>query len=280
MSDPISLIALGAAVGGAAGKLSERTWECGERWLRERFGSHAKKVQDRARLNAGHFVQQLAIRVEKLEQQRQLSDRMLDEETHPEFSALLQRSLLNAAQTEDEVKQDLLADLVAARLGSKAETTLALASQLASDAITRSTRHQLRLMALFCFLEEVRPRTPLPPEQYRLWIGVHLRPFEEFEFYESDASHLVAIGCASYDATSSRCLELLLKMKGGPEHIETPVADIVEVEILDIQWRAGLAGVSLTSVGSLVGGLALSQITGRDCGPPSWSKRRNEQASY
>lgn len=35
MADPISLIALGAVVGGAAGKFTEKAWESSERWLKE-----------------------------------------------------------------------------------------------------------------------------------------------------------------------------------------------------------------------------------------------------
>jgi hypothetical protein len=270
MPDPASLIALGAAIGGAAGKLAERTWDSSERWLRERFGSHSKEVKERARLNAAHFTEHLISRVEALEHQRKIDPKQVDAQTHPEFSALLQRSLLNAAQTEDEIKQNLLANLVASRLASNAETTLALASQLASDAIARSTRRQLQLMALCCFLKEIRPKTPMSPDQYRLWVQIHLRHFEDFEFSEGDAYHLVAIACASYDQSCDRNLEFLLQMKGGPEHVETPLADLMEVEILEYQWTEGLAGVFLTSVGSLVGGLALGQIFGRDFGPPTW----------
>jgi DNA primase len=272
MSDPVSLIALGAAVGGATGKLAERTWDSAERWLRERFGSHDKKVRERARKNAADFVESLAMRVELLEREHKIDSKQIDNQTHPEFSALLQRSLLNAAQTEDKTKQDLLARLVAARLASDDETTFALASQLASDAIARSTRRQLQLMALSCFLNEIRPRTPVSPEHYRLWVQVHLRHFEDFQFKESDAYHLVAIGCASYDQACERDLEILLRFKGGVEQMETPLADLDEVDILQYQWTEGLAGIFLTSVGSLIGGLALSQLYGRDMGPPAWSK--------
>lgn len=33
MTDPLSLIAVGAAVGGAAGKFVEKAWDSGEKWL-------------------------------------------------------------------------------------------------------------------------------------------------------------------------------------------------------------------------------------------------------
>jgi len=49
--------------------------------------------------------------------------------------------------------------------------------------------------------------------------------------------------------------------------------DFKHVSILDTlqsNWDGGLAGVQLTSVGSIVGGLSLSQIMGEDFGPPDW----------
>src|SRR5947207_10440021 len=102
MPDPISLIALGAAVGGAAGKFTEKAWDCSERWLRERFGSHRAAAQKQARENAADFVRQLAVRVKKLEKERRFKRQQLDDvASHPQFSALLQRSVLNAAETNE-----------------------------------------------------------------------------------------------------------------------------------------------------------------------------------
>lgn len=272
MADPLSLIALGAAVGGAAGKFAEKAWDSGERWLRERFGSHAAEAQEQARENAARFVQQLAIRVKSLEDQKKLNrERIAATEKHPQFSALLQGSILNAAQTDDDMKHDLLARLVATRLASVSESTVALASQLASDAISRSTRRQLMLMALSSFLEkDVRPRDPLSVPDYRRWLEVFLQPFIDFEFKDIDARHLVAIACASYDPTSNRDLEVLLQMKGGEHCIGATLHDLDVVKILQMQWYEGLAGLILTSVGSIVGSLAFNQIKGRDYGLPQW----------
>jgi len=271
MADPLSLIAIGAAVGGAAGKFAEKAWESGERWLRERFGSHAAEAQEQARKNAAGFVKQLAMRVKALEDQHKLNrERIGATEKHPQFSALLQITIVNAAQTDDDMKHDLLAQLVATRLVSANESTVALASQLASDAISHSTRRQLMLMALSSFLEDMRPRDPLSVEDYRRWLEIFLQPFINFQFNKIDARHLVAIACASYDPSSNRNLEVLLQMKGGTHCIGATLNDLDFVEGLQIQWDEGLAGVFLTSVGSIVGGLTFNQIMGRDFGLPQW----------
>lgn len=276
MADPLSLIAAGAAVGGIASKVAEKAWDSGERWLREKFGSHAAEAQEQARENAAKFVHQLAVRVAVLEKQQTLEpEKVSATQRHPQFSSLLQQTILNAARTNDDDKHDLLARLVAARLASSAETTVALASDLASNAIARSTRRQLELMALCCFLDEIRPRYPIPTAAlYHKWLGIQLRPFENFEFVEMDARHLVAIACASYDPASNRGLSEILLFKAGTHLIEELHDDdfrhISIIDVLQINWDLGLAGVRLTSVGSIVGGLALSQIRGKDFGPPDW----------
>ncbi len=271
MADPLSMIAIGAAVGGTAGKLAEKAWDSGERWLRERFGSHGAEAQEHARVNAAQFVEHLAKRVKALEDLREVNAaRVAEAERHPQFSSLLQQSLLNAAQTDDVAKHNMLARLVATRLASEAETTLALASQLASDAIARSTRRQLMLMALSCFLQDIRPRDPLSLSDYRQWLELFLIPFVDFEFKDFDARHLVAIACVSYDPSSERDLDLLLQMKGGEHSLGVSFEDLRAVETLQVQWNEGLAGVFLTSVGSIVGGLAFDQTSGKSSGMPRW----------
>ena len=235
MPDPISLIALGAAVGGAAGKFTEKAWDSSERWLKERFGSHRAAAQKLARENAADFV-------------RELADR---------------------AETNDHTKHRLLATLVANRMQSAPETTLALASQLASDAITRSTQRQLTLMALQAFIEGVQPKYPMKLSMFEVWLKVNLEPFEDFEFHEIDARHLVAIACATFDPTSQRMLGLMLAMKRHGKLLRK-INEILANTNLQMQWDHGLAGVELTSVGLVVGALAYDQMTGRDLGPPKW----------
>jgi len=271
MSDPLSIIAIAAAVGGTAGKFTEKAWDCGERWLSERFGSHAAKAQENARNNAASFIEELAKKIKVLEDKSQINPEVIAAtEQHPQFSSLLQQTIINAAQTDDKAKHDLLSQLIANRLTSKAETTLSLASQLASDAIARSTSRQLMLMGLCSFTEYARPTVKLTSSQFRRWIETGLEPFSDFEFNELDARHLVAIACASYDPTSERDLILLLQMKGVTDYLEVPLYDLEIVQHLQICWGFGLAGVSLTSVGTIVGGLAFDQITGCNSWNPQW----------
>ncbi|MGO9147025.1 MAG: hypothetical protein ACLQDF_11710 [Desulfomonilia bacterium] len=49
MPEPISMIAVGAAIGGAAGKFVEKAWDSGEKWLSNYFENHRPKAQDKAK---------------------------------------------------------------------------------------------------------------------------------------------------------------------------------------------------------------------------------------
>jgi hypothetical protein len=155
-------------------------------------------------------------------------------------------------------------------------TVLSLASELASDAIARSTQRQLTLMALCDFLEEIYPKRPLPDKRmFFKWLKVHLAPFDDFEFDSMDAKHLVATACASFDPTSDRPLRGPMLLKAGvalaEQLLKVNFEDVPEIAALQSNWDMGLAGVQLTSVGMIVGGLALGQIKGLDLGPPGWS---------
>jgi hypothetical protein len=272
MTDPVSLVALGAAVGGLAGKVAEKSWESAEIWLKERFGSHAIEAQARARENAAAFVHDLAARVKALEDRGVLPPNALDAAKHPSVSALLQAAVLGAAQTEDEAKHDLLASVVATRLVSNTESTYALASQMAADAICRVTQRQLQLLGLLCFLEEVRPRQVDTVREYLAWVSAWLSHFDKFEFREIDARHLVAVGCVTFDPASERGLEWIFRIKGGSLAFEAPIETENWFEAMESHWAEGLSGVQLTSVGSIVGGLALGRIVGCDTSTPHWSR--------
>lgn len=276
MGDPISTVLLAAGVGGLGGKVVEKAWESGERWLLERFGSHSETVQASARQNAAAFVSELASRVEVLEKNNRVSAETVSvAQTDPAFSALLQRTILNASQTSDPQKANLLAQLVANRLASEAESTYSLASQLAADAIRNSTRHHLNLMAFLSFMEDLRPRDEGTTDYHVTWTEVHLEPFRTLTFSDIDGRHLAAIGCATYDPTSERDLVLLLQIKGGTHCIgESDVGRLPAVLDLQGPWIEGLAGVTLTSTGSIVGSLAYDEITGKSVGPPAWTKSK------
>jgi NAD(P)-dependent dehydrogenase (short-subunit alcohol dehydrogenase family) len=271
MPDSVSMILTVAAAGGAAGKVAEIALGGGVKWLTERFGTHAKVVREQAEKNASGFVQALAERVAKLEERKGLTAQMVEEnQKHPQFARILQQALLNAAETSDRDKHNFLAHLVASRLTAKPETTQALAAKLAADAIVNCTRRQFELLALAFVLNEVRPAHKLDPTDFEEWLEVHLHFFDNFDFHEIDARHLVALNCITYNPTSERGLETLLQMKNGGKTVGHALLHLPFLQGIKTDWDFGMAGVSLTSVGSVVGGIAHAELNGIDAGPPVW----------
>src|SRR5438094_9070456 len=106
MTDPLSLIALGAAVGGAAGKFVEKAWDSGEKWLGTYFANHRQKAQETARANAAGFLNNVAHEIDVRSRAGEIPAADLETaQDHPDFSAILQSALLTAAQTDDTDKQ-------------------------------------------------------------------------------------------------------------------------------------------------------------------------------
>jgi hypothetical protein len=61
--DPLSIIAIGAAVGGAAGKFVEKAWDSGEKWIQTFFKDHKEVAQQKATENTMDFLNELALKV-------------------------------------------------------------------------------------------------------------------------------------------------------------------------------------------------------------------------
>jgi hypothetical protein len=242
MTDPISLIALGAAVGGIAGKFGEKTWELAEKWLARRYEHHVAAAQATARTNSASFILELAKRVAVIEQKHpETADCINAAQSDPHFSLVLQKAILGSAQG------------------------------LACDAVPNLTSTQLHWLALLVFLHEIRPRNKYESKAtYIDWLGVHLRHFKDIEFRDIDIRHLVALGCVTYDPTSERSLPILFTMKNVviTDEFMAALDNFVDSDAcftLKSAWVEGLAGVDLTSVGSVIGGHVWSTLTGGRC---------------
>src|SRR5438876_199300 len=170
MADPLSLIALGAAVGGAAGKFTEKAWDAGSRWLATFFAGHAETAKKAAQENAAAFLVDLTQRVKVLEEKSSVPrDVISAAQDHPQFSVVLQRAMIAAAQTDDSRKHSILSFLVTQRLANPQETTVAFASKLACDAVAHITACQLEYLGLGVVLDEIRPKVFLDAGPYQQW---------------------------------------------------------------------------------------------------------------
>jgi len=213
--EPLSIIAISAAIGGVAGKFVDRAWQLGEKWLSNYFKDHAPKAREEAERNSLDFVNQLAERVKTLEEQGEQHKKLIkDSLNHPDFSVLLQKAIISSAQTDDKQKHELLARLVSDRLTKEPESLFALSSQLACDAVARLNIRQMKILGLLTNLMAVRPR-PFPPSQipkeifdiwFVKWLEARLYVYQDLTFISMDFLHLESLSCVKWDPIVSRDL--------------------------------------------------------------------------
>jgi len=259
--EPLSIIAIGAAVGGAAGKFVEKAWDSGEKWIQSYFKDHKEVAQQKATDNTMDFLNELAQKVKQLEDSKQIpKDKIESAQDHPDFSAMLQKALLTSAQTDSKDKHIILARLVSERLKSEPESILALSSKMACDAISYATVNQLLILGLAVNFYGIRPN-PFPPigvnetnfqEYMNAWLTQRLKPYEKIEFKQIDITHLESLSCLKVNTFIGRGLNDMFKKENLVYDFEKMV-DIQLREKMKKIWNDGLQKIDLTTVGQIIG---------------------------
>lgn len=261
MMEPLSIIAIGAAVGGAAGKFVEKAWDSGEKWIQSYFKDHKEVAQQKATDNTMDFLNELAQKVKQLEDSKQIpKDKIESAQDHPDFSAMLQKALLTSAQTDSKDKHIILARLVSERLKSEPESILALGSKMACDAISYATVNQLLILGLAVNFYGIRPN-PFPPigvneinfqEYMNGWLTQRLKPYEKIEFKQIDITHLESLSCLKVNTFIGRGLNDMFKK----DNLIYDFEKMVDIELRDKMkkiWNDGLQKIDLTTVGLIIG---------------------------
>lgn len=259
--EPLSIIAIGAAVGGAAGKFVEKAWDSGEKWIQSYFKDHKEVAQQKATDNTMDFLNELAQKVKQLEDSKQIpKDKIESAQDHPDFSAMLQKALLTSAQTDSKDKHIILARLVSERLKSEPESILALGSKMACDAISYATVNQLLILGLAVNFYGIRPN-PFPPigvnetnfqEYMNGWLTQRLKPYEKIEFKQIDITHLESLSCLKVNTFLGRGLNDMFKK----DNLVYDFEKMVDIQLRDKMkkiWNDGLQKIDLTTVGQIIG---------------------------
>lgn len=258
--DPTALVMLSAAVGGATGKFVEKAWDSGQKWLDTYFANHREKAQETARANSAEFLSDLAKRIKQVEESNpELRQQIQDAQDQPDFSVLLHKALIAAAQTDNRGKHELLARLVSERLMSGSESLLTLISKVATDAISDMNDKQLRILGLQSTLYYVRPNgvaAQVYQGAFLAWALQRLSPYQSLQFTQLDLLHLDSLSCLRYETTITRDLKTVLT-SGAPEgfvlDFDAFVATPIGSHVFTLWQESRLNSVTLTAAGMLIG---------------------------
>lgn len=278
--DPLTIATIAGAAGGVAGKLIEKSWDVGVKWLDAYFKDYHPKAQESAQQNTLDFLSELASRVRGIEETvKNIPDaknRIEDALSDPDFSALLHEAMISSARTESTEKHKLLARVVSERLLAGQESLIALAGNLACDAIPHLSPKHLRCLGIMALVYFTRPDPfPLniPPETFHdwwtKWLSDMLSPVMPIGTMTSiDYAHLVSVSCITYEYIGSRSLEEVLSSPvslEGPEfkwNADKFFTDTGIGKELSELWKGGMEHAVPTSAGTLIGVYVHNLLTG------------------
>lgn len=256
---------------GAAKHLTESVIQSGKEWLASRFAGHQEKAQEKAQHNAEHFAYGLALKVDQLEQDqridRSIIDRALEE---PSFGALLQSALISSAQTDSEVKHDLLSSIVSARLTAAPESLFSVASQMATSAIVHCSPQQLRFLG-FCASTTLiwggLPKAVQSKEDLvrisQPWFELRFTPYVDLNVGHLDLIHLEAVSCLSRNLIWTLVLdeEIGTRWSAGPHKLTADDLNAYSVGAsIHRIWESAARVCHITSIGHLIGILVSDQL--------------------
>ena len=265
--EPLSLIAISAAVGGATGKFVEKAWDSGEKWISTFYKDHQELAQNKATENTKDFLQELAQRIKFLEESMQVSKENINlAQNHPDFSVLLQKAILASAQTDNNDKHKILAKIVSERLKTDTESILSLGSKMACDAISYLTSNQLMILGLAANLFSIRPNVPLSirsddtntKDSLDIHFIIKLLPYKDIILRRIDLVHLESLSCLKFSPFIMHNKSNLFENGDyvfGLDKIRYP--DLRESIVAN--WNNGLQHIDLTTVGLIIG-ISVSDI--------------------
>ncbi len=270
--EELAVSAIAGAAGGAAGKFVETAWSTGEKWIHSFFQDHTLKAQNQAKRNSIDFLDKLAQNLKTIENEGKVTKQQIETAMdHPEFSVILQKAIISAAQTDNTDKHLLLARLVSERLKTPSESRLALASKIACDAISNATPNQLKLLGLIVTLGYLRPNNPpaneMNEEQRFLWSQTwwrqRLMPYKGLTFDDLDLFHLESLSCIMWVPILGKDLNRVLRLFDDKYSfdIEKFKKTDIGIELEEYWHKKGLQSVTPTSVGQLIGADVSDMLT-------------------
>ena len=191
----------------------------------------------------------------------------------PSFSVLLQKAILNSAQTKSAEKHQLLSKLISDKLTAKEESIRSLAAQMACDAIAYATISQLKALAVACNLRLVTPnftiRGTVTESMFQAacedFVVKRFTPLSDVTMNALDLAHLEALSCLKVHSFMTFDLNQFLQQwhYGNYRYTSEQLAKTSIGSHLVNMWNeGGLRMTTPTSVGILVGTCVTSTLSG------------------
>jgi hypothetical protein len=273
--DILTLGLAGGVAGAAAGKFIEKAWDSGEKWINSYFLDHRPQAIEKAKENSKDFLNKLAVKIDRLEQDAELNKNIFEQALNePSFGALLQKALIGSAQTESTQKHDLLATLVAQKIGSQPDSLYAVASQLACDAIIHCTNRQLLILAFVISLTGIRPQWLKQDIQNnemfygacKNWFDNRFAPYKNIQVNHMDLLHLESLSCLSFLTFVSNDINNVITKNWKSGLFTLKKEELLTFDVgptIQRLWETDkLQSVKLTTIGQLIGVLTSDQISG------------------
>lgn len=272
MPEPLTIVALAAGIGGASGKLVEKTMDAGAKWMSSYMSDHHPTAQQKARQNYEGFLVELAERVKHLEDSKSVtSEKILETQGEPDFAVALKAALLTSSQTESRERHMLLAAILGKRLEVDAESLESMACKMALDAIAYATPSQLKILAVVCIVRYLRPNWAFTKEELRVWLVDRLQHFGGLKVTQIDLLHLESISCLKYTGFWATSLgEVIYKDEDEAAHDKGFLDSDVGLNTNRIWTSDGLESSELTSVGQLIGLYVSNNLSGENSQLEGW----------
>ena len=278
--EPITLTAILAGLAGAASKkIIDEAWVYGKKWLDNYFKDHSKNVRETAEKNSLAFLNDLALRVQKIEDDvkdsKKAKEFLEKKFNDPDFAATLHSALIVSARTSSEYKHKILGRIVAERLQSHNQSLTELSSSMAVDAIQYLGEKHISALGVIAIVQNIRPDkkdfhvkdTAQFPEWYTNWLNNNLSwVSKDFELSYYDYMHLMSVSCLDYGFVGSKNLKEVLEpqlsyQKTHPWSSDSFLSSELGKRIVK-WWEDGMKKTNLTTSGMLIGVYVVDHKTG------------------
>lgn len=263
-------------------RYAAETYQAIARAFKAKYAEQTPSVQATAIANASDAAHRIGKKVDALVTLGVVLESDVERAMQaPDFAKMLERAILDASETDSELKHEQLALLVAERLKSTPETGKAIAVRMACERIRDLTDKQLRLLGLLFVATNVYPDGDPASEDEdtfardAAYIEEMLRPFYNVDVPYLDLMQLQGLGLVrvatwarggarfGHEETPSPAMRHMIT-KYGMERPWTNAAVQKLNAIMQgkVDGQVPLCAVATLPLGWLIGHSVYAQVTG------------------